>query len=121
MKELFYICAKNFHFSFNNEIYMQHDGVALGSPLRPVFTNIVMVVLERTIIPSLSNKIKLGKSCVDDIIALKTDEINSVLSSLYSCYSHIQFRMEIEKNSKIRFLDVLLIRSFKTINTTVCR
>ena len=35
---------------------MQHDGVALGFSLRPVFTNIVMVVLERTIIPSLSNK-----------------------------------------------------------------
>ena len=49
MKELLYLCAKNIIFSFNNEIYMQSGGIAMGSPFRPVLVNIFMVELERTI------------------------------------------------------------------------
>ena len=122
MKELLYLCTKNVHFSFNNEIYMQNDGVAMGSPLGPVLANIFMVELERAIIPSLSDKIKLWKRYVDDTIAfVKTDEIKNVLSSLNSYYSNIQFTMEIEQNNQIPFLDVLFIRNMETSSTTVYR
>ena len=96
MKELLYICTKNFHFSFSNEIYMQNDGVTIGFPLGPVLANIFMVELERTIIPSFSDKIKLWKRYVDDTSTfVKTDEIKDILSSLNSCYSNILFTMEI--------------------------
>ena len=81
MKELLYLCAKNIIFSFNNEIYMQSGGIAMGSPFRPVLVNIFMVELERTIIPSLSDKIKLWKRYVDETIDFfKTEEIKNVLS-----------------------------------------
>ena len=87
---------KNVHFSFSNEIYMQNDGVAMGFPLGPVLANIFMVELERTIIPSFSDKIKLWKRYVDDTSTfVKTDEIKDVLSSLNSRYSNILFTMEI--------------------------
>ena len=59
MKELLYLCTKDVHFSFNNEIYMQNDGEVMDSPLEPVLANIFMVELERTAIQSLSDKIKL--------------------------------------------------------------
>ena len=59
MKELLYLCTKNVHFSFSNEIYMQNDGEVMDSPLEPVLANIFMVELERTAIQSLSDKIKL--------------------------------------------------------------
>ena len=55
IKELLYLC-KNVHFSFNNDIYIQNDGVAMGSLLGPPLANIFMVELERTIIPSLRDK-----------------------------------------------------------------
>ena len=96
MKELLYLCTKNVHFSFSNEIYMQNDGVAMGFPLGPVLANIFVVELERTIIPSFSDKIKRWKRYVDDTSTfVKTDEIKDVLSSLNSCYSNILFTMEI--------------------------
>ena len=96
MKELLYLCTKNVHFSFSSEIYMQNDGVAMGFPLAPVLANIFIAELEKTIMPSFSDKIKLWKRYVDDTSTfVKTDEIKDVLSSLNSCYSNIIFTMEI--------------------------
>ena len=122
MKELLYLCTKNVHFSFNNEIYMQNDGEVMDSPLEPVLAKIFMVELERTAIPSLSDKTKLWKRYVDDRITfVKTDEIKKVLSFLNIFCSNIPFTMEIEQNNQIPFLDVLLIRNLETISKTVYR
>ena len=99
---------------------MHNDGVAMDCPLGLDLINIFMVELEGTIIPSLSNKIKLWKRYVDDTIAfVKTDEIMNVLSSLNSHYSNIQFTMEIEQSNQIPFLDVLLIRNVERVSTTL--
>ena len=37
MKELLYLRIKNVHFSFDNNIYIQNDGVVMGSPLVPIY------------------------------------------------------------------------------------
>ena len=57
MKELLYLCTKNVHFSFDNNIYIHNDGVAMGLTLGPILANIFMVELERSVIPSLANKL----------------------------------------------------------------
>ena len=44
MKERLYLCTTNVQFSFNNEIYMQNDDVAMSSPLRPVLANIFILI-----------------------------------------------------------------------------
>ena len=46
VKDLLILCTKNVHCSFNGDIYIQCDGVAMGSPLGPVLTGIFMVELE---------------------------------------------------------------------------
>ena len=35
MRNLLFLCTKNVHFSFNNELYIQTDGVAMSSPPPP--------------------------------------------------------------------------------------
>ena len=40
------------HFTFNNEIYIQNDGVAVGSPLEPVLANVFMVEFENALFPN---------------------------------------------------------------------
>ena len=57
MKELLYLCTRNVHFSFDNNIYIQNDGVAMASPLGPILANIFMVELERSVIPGLAKKL----------------------------------------------------------------
>ena len=82
-KELLYLCTKNVLFSFDkqNDMYKLNDGIAMGSLLGPVLVNMFMVELERAIIPSLSDKIKLWKRYIDETIDFfKTEEIKNVLS-----------------------------------------
>ena len=43
IKELLNLCTKSVHFTFGGNIYVQNDGVAMGSPLGPILANIFMV------------------------------------------------------------------------------
>ena len=36
MKKFLTLCSKNVYFTLNNEIYVQNNGVAMGSPLGPI-------------------------------------------------------------------------------------
>ena len=53
MKDMLILCTKSVHFSMNGDIYLQIDGVAMCSPLGPVFAGIFMVELERSLVPKL--------------------------------------------------------------------
>ena len=78
MKRLLTICTKNVHFSFNNNIYIQIDGVAMGSPLGPVLANIFMVELESVLVPKLNDHVKNGDAlwmtplCKPSMVRLNT-------------------------------------------------
>ena len=69
MKHLLILCTKNVHFTYNNNTYIQNDGVAMGSPLGPVLAGIFMVDLERNILPTLSDVMTSWKRYVDDTIS----------------------------------------------------
>ena len=46
MKELLLLCTKHVHFTFNGDIYIQLDAVAMGSPLGPLLADVFMCPLE---------------------------------------------------------------------------
>ena len=58
MKELLILCTKNVHFTFDNVIKVQNDGVAMGSPLGPVLSDIFMIELETSFLPELTDYIQ---------------------------------------------------------------
>ena len=79
MKKLLTLCTKNVHFSFNNEIYIQIDGVGLGSPLGLVIANIFMVKLETTLVPKLDGQVQKWRGLVDDMFMyVKTGSVEYV-------------------------------------------
>ena len=119
MKELLLLCTKNVHFTFNRQCYIQVDGVAVGSPLAPLLTDIFMVELERSLIPNF-RKIKCWRRYVDGTVCfVKIVSIEYIRSVLNSFHKNIQFTDEVEGNAKLSFLDVLLMRNHNDITTTV--
>ena len=102
MKELLLLCSKNVHFTFNNDIYQQCDGVAMGSPLGPVIAGIFMVELARTLLPRLIEYMTPWKRYVDDTIArIKLTSIDYVLRILNTFHKDINFTYELEINNKM--------------------
>ena len=55
LTELLYLCTKQLHFTFNNNIYIQCDGVAAASPIGHLRENIFMTSLEEDLIPTLKS------------------------------------------------------------------
>ena len=122
MKEMLTLCTKNVYFTFNGDIYLQTDGVAMGSPLGPVLAGIFMVHLERSLVPVLKDQLSFWKRYVDDTITfIKTGSAENVLSILNNFHPKIEFTYETEVNSELAFLDVLLLRKGQNIVTTVYR
>ena len=104
---------KSVHFSVNGNIYVQIDGVAMGSPLGPVLAEIFIVELGMTLVP---------KQKFDGIITFANiEDIDHILTVLNSFDPNIQFTYEREENSKLSFLDVMLSRKDNKLVCSVYR
>ena len=114
LKNLLVVCTKKSHFMFGDKYYDQVDGVAMGSPLGPLFANAFMSWFESTHMEKL---VKLGVKrwyrYVDDVFAIlgNREQAAAVLKCLNSLYpSNIEFTIEHEVDEKLPFLDTTVIR-----------
>ena len=81
MKEMLLLRTKNAHFSYNHDISIQTDGVAMGSPLGPALAGILMVNLKRSLVPTLNVCIIFWRRYVDDTInSVKIGSVECLLS-----------------------------------------
>ena len=77
---------------------------------------------QTSVIPNSNDKIKLWKRFVDDTFCFaKSEYTNNMLLALNSFHQNIKFTIETEKDDAIPFLDVLIIRKARKIETTVYR
>ena len=114
LKTLFHFATSQSHFLFDNNIYDQVDGVAMGSSLGPVLANLFMSIHEKKWIEDYkASPISFYKRYVDDIFCLMDNEIvaKQFLDYLNSKHVNIKFTMETEVNKTIPFLDVLISSS----------
>ena len=96
------MCTQGTPFTFNNKMYMQTDGVMMGSPLGALFANIFMYELENTIIPSLGDKVRRWKRYVDDTFAfIKQNMEQEIQLALNSFHENIKFTYELEQDNSI--------------------
>ena len=110
LKKLLLKATTEIEFSFDNVMYRQIDGVAMGSPLGPVLANIFVGYCE-TLIPSHQWP-RFYNRFVDDTLAIFTKQMESesFLALLNSLHPSLRFTVEGENNNQIPFMDVQLER-----------
>ena len=101
----------NNYFVYNNCIYKQIHGCAMGSPVSPIVANLSMEVIEDLAISTSSVPPRIWKRYVDDsFVVIKKDAVSPFHDTLNACDPKISFTIEHEKNGQIAFLDTLVTR-----------
>jgi hypothetical protein len=122
LRELLMVCTTQSHFQFDKCYYEQIDGVAMGSPLGPLFANVFMSNFENKLMKELR---ELGLSVwlryVDDVFATveKEEDAEKILEFLNRQHPNIRFTIEKEANGRLPFLDTEVIRCVGKYTTTV--
>ncbi|XP_046401606.1 uncharacterized protein LOC124167667 [Ischnura elegans] len=110
---LFHHALTTTYFKYNDTFYEQTDGVAMGSPLSPVIANFFMESFEEEALSSATLKPRCFYRYVDDTFIIwphGRESLQHFLSHMNSRHANIQFTMEIEKDNRIPFLDILIHR-----------
>ncbi|XP_054715271.1 uncharacterized protein LOC129224748 [Uloborus diversus] len=111
--DLFQHVLTTTYFQWNNDIYEQIDGVAMGSPLSPVIANFYMEKFEEVALSTAEKQPTCWLRYVDDTFVIWShgkDELHRFLIHINSQHENIQFTMETENDGKLPFLDVLVSR-----------
>ena len=101
----------NNYFVFNDIIYKQAHGCAMGSPVSPVVASLCMEEIEESAISNSSVPPKIWKRHVDDSFCIiGKNDVSSFHDTLNSIGTNTSFTIETECNGKIAFLDTLVSR-----------
>ena len=121
LSQLLQLCTKELPFrSPQGCMYLQIEGIAMGSPLGPLFANIYMAYLENRIFSTHNSKPHLYARYMDDIF-IQTENIDELLKikQLFEQNSVLKFTHELSNNSKLAFLDTLIDISNNSFHTSV--
>ena len=118
--QLLEIAAKNQLFQFEGNLYEQVDGAAMGSPLGSLMANAFMCHIEE----KLKNQNKMPAfytRYVDDTLSKMPDvsSASEFLLTLNEIHPSLSFTMELEENSKLPFLGMVIIRNGPRLETKV--
>ncbi|MEL7309141.1 MAG: hypothetical protein AAGK05_15610, partial [Pseudomonadota bacterium] len=120
LRSLLDAVTKNVKFAFNNQLFCQIDGLAMGSPLSGSFADVFVGDYERSLLDSRPKKhvIKSYLRFVDDLhIVMHKDGIQSLQNDLRMLHRSLQFTMD----EGAHFLDVNIHREAERVKTSVHR
>jgi hypothetical protein len=124
-KKLIELAATDPHFTFDNKIYSQIDGVAMGVPIAPLLANVFMVHLEKIINEKCPAGFKpiIYKRYVDDTFTTFKDKSNALafLTFINNLHPNIKFTIEEESENKLSFLDMSIHHVNNNFHTSIYR
>ena len=127
IKELLKLATKQSFFMFNNNFYIQKDGVAMGNPLGPTLANAFLSFHEQNWLNKCPKQFRpiFYKRYVDDIFVLfeNLDQAEKFKTYLNNRHKNMSFTLEVESNNKLSFLDIEIYRcdESKTFMTSLYR
>ena len=104
------LAVNDSYFTFNDIIYRQKDGVAIRSPLGPIFANIFMSTYEQTWLEEAPVKPLLYRRYVDDtfLIFEATENIEDFVTFLNSQHPNFRFIYEEEIDGYLPFIEITI-------------
>ena len=112
--DLIDLATKESFFTFNNEFYIQVDGVAMGSPLGPILTNIFLLYHEENWLNKCPIEFKPSfyRRYVDNMFVLfeSPEAAHSFREYMSSKHQNINFTVEQENIGSLLFLGVKICR-----------
>ena len=90
-------------------LYVQTEGVAMGSPLGPTFANFYVCDLENRVFKTVTNKATIYGLYVDDIF-VQMENLSQFIQLIDAFQSHsmLNFTYEVSTNGSLQFLEVLV-------------
>ena len=122
-KKLLHVATEGM-FSFDNKIYKQIDGIAMGNPLAPTLADFFMGHIENTIFSNPSEYFpSFYCRYVDDTFCVFSHSSHSqqFLNSINSVHNNIKFTVENSQNGTLPYLDVKVFAANDDIGFTVFR
>ena len=123
MKELLLACTTEAPFRCpEGKLYVQKDGIAMGSPLGVLFAQAFMAYVENEALNNQSVKPLLYCRYIDDIFVC-VDNLHLLEELRYSLQSisGLNFSVELNSNNTLPFLDVLVEAAHDDFVTSVYR
>jgi hypothetical protein len=122
--EMLEICLRISNFQFGDKYFQQKEGMAMGSSLSPVVSNIYMEFFETLSLHGWDMKPSLWLRCVDDTFIIwkhGVKYLQSLLDYLSSLRKSIKFSMEVESNGSLLFLNVFVTKKGDILHSAVYR
>jgi len=121
--DLVALCMTFGCFSFNGKEYVQHSGLAMGSPLSPVAACLYMEVLEDEQFKQIMGSGSIWMRYVDDVLVVipKDTDLDEKLTMLNAVNENVQFTIETERNDTIPFLDTCIVKAENRLKFKVYR
>jgi hypothetical protein len=118
------LCMNQTAFQFNGKFYSQTFGTAMGNPLSPFLANLFMSHFETELSAKCNYFPRIFYRYVDDIFAIVSftkDRLAEFTELMNSQYPSIKFTVEVEVDSKLPFLDILISRNNGILDFNVYR
>ena len=120
LKALLEAATKNQLFVFEDKLYEQFEGVAMGSPLGPLMANSFMCMLEKRL--SDSNALpSYYRRYVDDTIAVFSSHEDHIkfFDTINTLHPSIKFTAELAKDNILPFIGVNISKANEVLHTAV--
>ena len=113
-KNLLSLATQESYFIFNDVLYKQKDGAAMGSPLGPTMANAFFSFYEIKWLEQCPKGFKpvFYRRYVDGIFVLweSAEHLSKFRNYFNTCHPNMSFSFEQEKNGKLSFLDIEVSR-----------